>query len=116
LLAWRVMVSRWRVPRSVPLGLVVAAAVVAGCSARDATTLTTTAIVRLPSGFHEARLLDDRTIRAVAVQRPGSTEFADPRSEGVLRRESVAEAAGSVDDQATGGFVCQIDMTGSSSD
>ena len=105
------LVSRAGLARSLPLALVVAASAVgAGCSADRAAVLTTTAIVRLPTGLHAARPTDDvRSPRAPAT-RSGTTarESATLRLEAAHRR---AAAAISLDTKASpGGFVCQVDM------
>jgi hypothetical protein len=101
------MASPSRVVRSLVVALVVAASlVVAGCSAGGAAGLTTTAIVRLPTGFHAARPTDDTvSVRATARARAAASELATLRLEGAHRRAAVATAA-----VTAGGFVCQIDM------
>ena len=99
---------------SLPLALVVAAtAVGAGCTGDGAAALTTTAIVRLPTGFHAARAADDAMfIRVAAARRSPTAELVTFRLEAAHRR-----AAFSADARpATGGFVCQIDMGTTPSD
>ena len=105
------MASPSRVVRSLAVALVVAApAVVGGCAADGAAGLTTTAIVRLPSGFHPARLTDDTVVtRAAARALPAVTELATLRLEGAHRRAAAAAAAVTAPSTA-GSFVCQIDM------
>jgi hypothetical protein len=103
------MVSHLRLGRELVLACVMASAVVGGCGSSGPTGLTTTAIVRLPSGFHAARPTDGAVVtRAAARPRAATTELATLRIEGAHRR-AVALAA-STTSAATNGFVCQIDM------
>jgi hypothetical protein len=105
------MASPSRVVRSLTVALLVAAtAVVAACSADAAAGITTTAIVRFPSGFHAARPNDEATLaRAVASALPSANEVATLRLEGEHRRAVAATDAETVA-PTTVGFVCQIDM------
>jgi len=103
------MASSWRVVRSVAVAFLVAApAVIAGCSGDGTAGLTTTAIVRLPTGFHAARPTDDRvSTRPAARALPVATELATLRLEGAHRRAAATAVTAS---STAGGFVCQIDM------
>jgi hypothetical protein len=105
------MVSHLCPGRSLGLALVAAAlTVVAGCTSSGPAGLTTTAIVRLPSGFHAARPTDDATVtRATARALPAAVELAMLRLEGAHQRAAAALPA-TATSAATGGFVCQIDM------
>jgi hypothetical protein len=105
------MASSSRVVRSLAVALVVAAsAVAAGCSADGAAGLTTTAIVRLPTGFHTARPADDTvSIRGSVTAPRAATELEALRLEGAHRRAAAVLDADAVSSSA-GGFVCQIDM------
>lgn len=106
------MASQPRPLRSVALALIVAAStVVAGCSGGGAAGLGTTAIVRLPSGFHAARPDDARpSDRAPVRARPIVTEMVTLRLESAHRRKAAVAAAVDTSSSATGGFVCQINM------
>jgi hypothetical protein len=105
------MSPRSRAVRSLTVAMVAAVwVVVAGCSADRTAGLTTTAIVRLPSGFHAPRPTDDTTsTRAAAKGQPAAAELATLRLEGAHRR-AVAATADEAAPSVTGGFVCQIDM------
>ena len=105
------MVSRPGLGRSLPLALIVAASAVgAGCSADRAAALTTTAIVRLPTGFHVARPTDGVKSPWARAARSGTTtsELVTLRLETAHRRAAASIALDP--EPATGGFVCQIDM------
>jgi hypothetical protein len=114
------MVSSSRGYRPLFVALIVAASVaVAGCSAglSGAAAITTTAVIRLPSGFHAARPTDDTTTtRSMTKTRRVLTESATLRLEGAHRRAAAAAAAADAELATSGGFVCQIDMGTAPSD
>ena len=97
--------------RSFPIALVVAATTVgAGCTGDGVAVVTTTAIVRLPTGFHAARPTDDApSFRTPAAGiAPARAELLTLRLEAAHRRAAAEIALDAT--QTSAGFVCQIDM------